>query len=381
MKAMLLVAKLPLPSSGAWGALVALIAGVATAVAQNPDAAKGTLKDGYSIQQSWDLGGHIASQSGSGAMYDTLVNMRSGPRILDATLTAHATPKAKHPWFDDLFTANTGYGGDPENFTVLRVSKAKLYEFNGMFRRDRQYFDYNLLDNPLVPPGATSNGYTFPQVNDAPHLFNTVRRMTDADLTLLPLSQISFHAGYSQNLVEGPTFSSYHQGTEALLVQNWRNNTDEWRGGVTWKLHPKTTLSFDEVIVHYKGDTYWQLGGLNLQLGNSAPVTIGFDNTSVPSCGNHLAPIVSSTTSPPTANATCNGFLQYSRSAPTRTLFPTEEFHFQSSDIKNVQLNGNVRYTSANTNLPVYHETFSGFETRTSTRAFIVTGNGKVRLP
>jgi hypothetical protein len=370
-------------SSAMWAALLVFCATWTAALAQNPgagnDANTGTVKDGYSIQQSWDLGGHIVSHAGSGAMYDTLVNMQSGPRILDATLTAHATAKAKHPWFDDLFTENTGYGGDPEDFAVLRASKGKLYEFNGMFRRDRQYFDYNLLDNPLIPAGVTSNGYTFPQVAASPHLFNTVRRMTDADLTLLPLSKVSFHAGYSQNVMEGPTFGSYHQGTEALLLQNWRNSTDSWRGGIDWKVFPKTTLTFDEVVVHYKGDTSWQLTGLNLQISDGTPVSLGFDNTSAPSCGNHLAPIVSSTTSPPTANATCNGFLQYARLSPTRTLFPTEELRFQSSDIKNIQMNGNVRYTSTNTNLPFYHESFNGLETRTGTRAFTMTGNAKAR--
>lgn len=370
-----------------WAALIVLCGTWTAAWAQNPGAGanasphpnQGTVKDGYAIRQSFDLGGHIATRSGSGAMYNTLVNMGSGPRILDATLTAHATAKAKHPWFDDLFTSNTGYGGDPENFTVLRVSKGKLYEFNGMFRRDRQYFDYDLLDNPLVPAGVASNGYTFPQAANSPHLFNTVRRMTDADLTLLPLAKVSFHAGYSQDLMEGPTFSSYHQGADALLYQNWRNRTDAWRGGVDWKVFPKTALSFDEVIVRYKGDTSWMLTGLNLQLSDGTPVTLGFDNTAAPNCGNKLAPIITSATSPPTANATCNGFLQYTRSAPMRTLFPTEEFRLQSSDIKNIQINGNVRYTSANTNLPLYSEFFNGLETRTSTRAITVTGNGKAR--
>lgn len=370
-------------SSVACTALAVSLAAWTAANAQNPDASngagKGTLKDGYSIQQSWDLGGHFVSQRGSGAMYDALVNMRRGPRILDATLTVYATAKAKHPWFDDLFTENSGYGGDPENVTVLRASKGKLYEFSGMFRRHRQYFDYNLLDNPLVPAGLISNGYTFPQVADSPHLFNTVRRMTDADLTLLPLSKVSFHAGYSQNVIKGPTFSSYHQGTEAQLLQNWRNSTDDWHGTVDWKVFPKTAIAFEEVIVHYKGDTSWQLTGLNLQLSNGTPVTLGFDNTSVPSCGNRLAPIISSTTNPPTANATCNGYLQYARSSPTRTLYPTEEFRFQSSDIKNVQMNGNVHYTSANSNLPFYNESFNGLVSRSGIRAFTVTGNGKAR--
>jgi hypothetical protein len=337
--------------------------------AQDPN---GTVKDGYAIHQSIDFGGHIASYSGSIPMYDTLVNLQSGPRILSHSLDMHAIGKTKFPLFDTLMTNSSGYGGDPNNFTMLRMSKGKLYDFQGMFRRDRQYFDDNLFDNPLIPNGLTSNGYTFPQVDSSPHFFNTVRRMTDVNLTVLPISKVSFRAEYSQNIMQGPTGSSIHMGTEALLLQNWRNSTDSWQGAVDWKPFSKTTLTFEEYVTHYKGNTNWQLTGLNMQLSNGTPVTIGFDNISVPNCTGGA--ILSSSTNPPTANAVCNGYLQYDRNTPTRTLFPTEEFRFQSSTIKNVQMNGHVRYTGANMNLPNYYEYFNGIESRTHLRAATTTG-------
>ncbi len=352
---------------------------VAAAWPQSPGAAPGTTKDGYLIQQTFDVGGHIASDTGSGAMYDTVVNLQSGPRILNQTLEAHATSTAKHPWFDSLDESSSGLGGDPEDFGVLRMSKGKLYDFQGMFRRNRQFFNYDLLDNPLIPGGLVSNGYTFPQYSISPHSFNTVRRMTDADLTLFPISKFRIRAGYSQNIMQGLTFSSVHEGTEALLQQNWRNSTDTWRGGVDWKVLPRTTLSYEETIMHFKGNTNWLLRDTYLQLSNGAAVDLGFDNTSVPSCGNHLAPIITNATTPATANATCNGFLDYTRSSPTRTLFPTEEFRFQSSDLKNVQMTGSARYTGANTNLPDFSEFFNGLETRTGTRLFTVTGYAKAQ--
>ena len=379
MKHLRFAKSLALVSAGVCGALAASSLVLATAWAQTADTPKGEMKDGYLIHQSFDLGGHVTGYSGSEAMYDTLVNLRSGPRILNETLDVRATEKARHPWFDTLFADGTGYGGDPESFSLLRVSKGKVYDFRGMFRRDRQYFDYDLLDNPLVPAGLVSNGYTFPQVEDSPHLFNTVRRMTDADLTLFPISKVRIYAGYSQNIMQGPTFGSIHVGTEGLLEQNWRNSTDTWRAGVDWLPLPRTTLSYRETIVHYKGNTNWQLAGLGLQLSNSAPVSLGYDNTSVPSCGNHQVSIVSSTTNPPTANATCNGFLDYTRTSPTRTLYPTEQFRLQSSDIKNVQMNGSVRYTGANTNLADYYESFNGLETMTGTRAYTVTGSANAK--
>ncbi len=349
----------------------------ASAPAQEPQP-KETTADGYTIHQSIDLGGRVVDSSGSAAMYDTLVNLQSGPRILSQTVDIHAVANTYHPLFDDLSESSSGYGGDPYDVTTLRMSKGKIYKFQGLFRRDRQYFDYNLLDNPLVPPGVISNGYTFPQVTDSPHAFNTVRRMMDVGLTLFPISKLSFRAGYSHNTDEGPSYSSQHNGAEAQYLQNWRNSTDTWTGAVDWKPIPKTMLTFEETVMHYKGDTNWGLTALGLQLANGMPVTLGFDNQKPPSCGDGNPPIVTTLTTPPTANPTCSGYLQYSRFAPTRTLMPTEEFRFQSSSIKNIQMNGDVRYTGGKMNLPDYNELFVGLDNM-GKRVFNTTGyaNGK----
>ncbi len=120
-----------------------------------PRQPKDTIKDGYSIHQSADLGGRVVDTSGSGAMYDTLVNLQSGPRILGQTLDMHAVAGTYHPIFDDLMESSSGYGGDPYDVTTLRMSKGKIYRFQGLFRRDRQYFDYDLLDNPAGPGGIS----------------------------------------------------------------------------------------------------------------------------------------------------------------------------------------------------------------------------------
>jgi hypothetical protein len=351
---------------------VFLLAG-AYAAGQSASPPEAVTKEGYVIHQTADLGGHIVDYSGSGAMWATLVNLQSGPRVLGQTFEMHAVPGTKHSIFDTLLAFSNGFGGDPNNVVSLRISKGKLYDFQGLFRRDRQYFDYNLLSNPLIPPGLTSNGYTFPQVLDSPVLFNTVRRMTDLNLTFLPLSKVSFRTGYSNNINEGPTYSAVHFGTDALLLQNWRNSTDNWVGAVDWKPFSKTVVTFEEHVTHYKGDTNWQLGPVDLQLSNGAPVSLGFVNTSVPSCSSGPA-ILSSSTTPATANDTCNGYLQYSRSSPTRALFPTEEFRFQSAFIKNIQMNGRIRYTGANMNLPDYNEYFNGLSSRSGLRASTTTG-------
>jgi predicted CXXCH cytochrome family protein len=90
----------------------------ASALAQDPQP-EGTIKDGYTIRQSVDLGGRVVDSSGSGAMYDTLVNLQSGPRILSQTLDVHAVANTSHPFFDDLTESSSGYGGDAYDVTTF----------------------------------------------------------------------------------------------------------------------------------------------------------------------------------------------------------------------------------------------------------------------
>src|SRR5215471_6735045 len=184
--------------------------------------ATGKVMRGYVVHQSVDLGGHIADHSGSDAMYATLINIQSGPRILDQWLTMHAADPSHAIFFDQLSTGSFGYGGDPYNVSYLNVSKGRIYDFRASYRRNRQYFDYDLLANPLIPPASNP----FVPILSSPHLFNTVRRITDLNLTLAPLSKVSVRFGYNHNIDQGPSYSTIHVSTDALLYQNWRNSTD-----------------------------------------------------------------------------------------------------------------------------------------------------------
>jgi len=343
---------------------------------------KVSFEKSYATHESYDLGGHIASTYGSGAMYDTLVNLHTGPRLLNSTLQMNALPVGQHIFFDSLFISNNGYGGDPNDSTVMRASKGKLYDFQGMFRRDRQYFDYDLLGNPLITPvsvTATAAGggtYIYPNVTTAPHLFNTVRRMTDIDFTFFPVSKFHVRTGYSKNIMQGPSYSSMHEGTEGLLLQSWRTSTDELRLGVDWKVVRRTTVTLEEHVTHFKGNTTDQLAGLNYQLTNGVPVSIGFDavtNNTAPVCTGYASYINNATTKPPTVNADCSTFQSYIRNQATRTIFPTEEFRFQTAYWEKLQMNGRVMYTGGNSNMPNLYDYFNGLSG--TNRQIIITGN------
>ena len=104
----------------------------------------------YNVKQSVEFGGRITDFTGNEQVYATYVNLASGPRLFGQTLEMRSLDN-KGPLFDNLFTTSFGYGGDPNSVSILRMSKNKWYDFDGSFRRDRNYWDYNLLANPLNP--------------------------------------------------------------------------------------------------------------------------------------------------------------------------------------------------------------------------------------
>jgi hypothetical protein len=86
---------------GMAAAILGLTAG--TAVAQIPIfVSHQTAPNGYTLHESIDLGGRVANIDGSGAMYDTLVNEQSGPRIMGETYELRALPNTKNTLVDHL---------------------------------------------------------------------------------------------------------------------------------------------------------------------------------------------------------------------------------------------------------------------------------------
>ena len=174
------------------------------------------------------------------------------------------------PLFDNLFFNSFGWGGDPNNALFFRVDKNKWYDFRSAFRRDQTDFDYNLLANPLNPP--TSSPYI--PVTTSPHLFATRRRVSDFDLKLLPQSIVDVRLGYSHNNMSGPSYSSVHEGTDALLLQDWNTTLDSYRFGADLNIFKHTVVSYDQFLDYYKGDTNWQLAPFATALLPGAPGTV-----------------------------------------------------------------------------------------------------------
>src|SRR5215467_1178201 len=83
------------------------------------EANEGQIVSGFVVKQSAEFGGRISDFTGSRAMWDTFVNMGTGPRLLEYTLNMRS-PDHTGKLFDDFNFSNFGYGGDPIN--VSRVN-------------------------------------------------------------------------------------------------------------------------------------------------------------------------------------------------------------------------------------------------------------------
>jgi len=95
---------------------------------QNPSQPEGWETKGYVVHQSIEVGYRANDVTGSQQMYNSLVNLRTGPRLLDQSLSMQSQNHVG-TLFDNLFLNSFGWGGDPNNALRLRLDKNKWYDF------------------------------------------------------------------------------------------------------------------------------------------------------------------------------------------------------------------------------------------------------------
>jgi hypothetical protein len=359
----------------------ALILSPTLALAQQEEQ-KGIDQGNYNIKQSIEFGGRFVSTGGDQQTYDTFLNLQQGPRLLGfstemRSLDHHAT------LFDRLYFSNFGYGGDPNDVSRLRISKNKLYNFDALFRRDENFWDYNLQANPLNPVTPFPNGpsgfgapaCTACVLNVSPHLFNTRRKLGDYSLLLRPESAVRFRAGYSRNVVEGPGFSSIHEGTEQSLFENYKTTVNTYRIGVDFRVLPRTNISYDQIWNYFKGDNGITDPFENplFKLANGSTVDLGWSLNAGANqpCANTFggAPLGSGNVTPGCSAAF--SFLSHGR---TRTNTPTEQISLQSNYWKNWDFSASANYSAGDINVFGYNDALFGRVSRTNVRNDSFTG-------
>ncbi|MFZ0432219.1 MAG: hypothetical protein WAL86_05940 [Candidatus Acidiferrales bacterium] len=380
-------------------------------LAQNPAADTPGINSGdYNIQQTIEAGYRGSWINGNKDTYDTFENLGSGLRLFDYSLQMRSLDH-RGIFFDTLTFSNFGYGGDPNDVSRLRIQKNKYYDFRLLFRRDKNFWDYNLFANPLNPaslnpPGSTTTGcYATPvgappvvrpvvcsspanAITNSPHALDLVRRMQDYDLTLMPQSRIQVRLGYSRNRDEGPGFFTTDGGTISDFNQTYSYTTNAYRAGVDFKILPRTTISYDQFLNYFKQDNvvtdnpavnpqnygFILANSSGLGTPNGTPVDLGnIWSTQTPAevlpCA---APIMAGTVN--TANPTCNGYLSYSQVSNPRNFMPTERLRFQSNYFRSFEMSGSLGYSTSNSEIPDFFENVNGYTARTAERGSTTGG-------
>jgi hypothetical protein len=391
--------------------IAALFLSPAAHAQNNSGESPGINSGDYNIHSTIEFGYRLNEVTGNQNTYDTFENLGSGLRLFNFTFEMRSLDHRGF-LFDNLSFSNFGYGGDPNDVTRLRIEKNKWYDFRLLFRRDKNFWDYNLSANPynpaaLNPAGSLTTGCyvgpptaAFPQgspafcsnpavaQNNSLHGLDLVRRMQDYDLTLLPQSAVRFRLGYSRNRDEGPSLFTTDGGTISAFNQANSYTTNSYRAGVDVRILPRTTLSFDEFLSYYRQDNvisdnptvnpgnfgFALANPSGLGTPNGTPVDLGnIWSTQTPSeilpCA---TPIVTGTTN--TATPTCNGFLSYSQVGNPRNFMPTERFRFQSNYFKKFEMSGSAGYSTSNNQIPNFLETVDGWTARTAERGSTTGG-------
>ena len=326
----------------------------ASAPAQSPSESTGKTTGDYAVQQSLEFGYRDSLINGNLNNYDTFENLTSGVRLFDYSVDMRSIDH-KGIFFDNLSFVNSGYGGDPNDISRLHIDKSNVYDFRVMFRQDKNYWNYNLLANPLNPATGPIPGES---IVNSPHALDLTRKMQDYDLTLFPQSRLRLRVGYSRNANSGPASANVEGGTEPLLSENVNEVTNSYRMGVDYRGLPKTTLSYDELLTYTAINNRAVDSDFGYQLTNGVPVDLGIVSVGT-------SPCTAASITPPVVSSTCNAYTAYSQVQNPRSSFPVERFSFESSYLKNFVTTGSVSYTESKNTVSNFDENIAGWASRT----------------
>jgi len=177
--------------------------------------ARGENSGNYNITNSFETGYRWSLVGGSLGEYRSDVNYRNGIRLLGSSLSIDSKEGHGH-WFDQILLNTMGLGNDPYQSAILRIQKTGLYRYDMTWRLNDYY-----------NPGLTVAG--------GAHLMDTVRRVQDHDITLLPQGRFRFRVGYSRNSQNGPALSTAQEfdvnGFGLPVFADVRRQWNEYRLG------------------------------------------------------------------------------------------------------------------------------------------------------
>ncbi len=201
----------------------------------------------FSNQGSVTLGERYASTSGYEPMYLELLNLRSGPRLMDFNLFGEAT--APHQFADHYTLTASGLGGDPFPTAQLNVSKDGLYALTAQW--SQSYFIYAPNQNVILPGGV-------PGLTSA-HQWSTVRKFGTLNFQIYATRNLRFGLQYYHTSDNGttitpmtpsfmgqayPTWGFFSGQTPYLLYAPANDIADRFTGSMDYTLLRRWTFHY-----------------------------------------------------------------------------------------------------------------------------------------
>ncbi|HLK65202.1 MAG TPA: hypothetical protein VKU19_17295 [Bryobacteraceae bacterium] len=188
---------------------------VAAPTPENTSPPRGEDVGNYNFSQTFEFGYRFKSVGGDEGMYRSVDNYGNGLRLLGSNLSINS--KDGHgTYFDEILLNTIGLGNDNYQAAILRIQKNNVYRYDMTWRLNAYY-----------NPGLTTAG--------GAHLEDTIRRIQDHNLLLLPQSKIRFNLGYSRNTEDGPALSTAQEfdtnGSAYPVFTNVKRQWNEYRLG------------------------------------------------------------------------------------------------------------------------------------------------------
>ena len=200
----------------------------------------------FNTQGSASIGYRFTEVKGYRPMYMSVMDLRSGPRLLDFSMFGEAKEGANS--FADSYSFTTsGLGGDPFPTAQLTVSKHKLFDFRANWRQ--AYYFWNQNDNVLLPITTVATSLSKGLTDH--HNWDTVRKLGSADLTLHATENLRLNFDYYRTSDGGTTFTtaspdflgspsywgSYARANPFYLFAPINDETNRFTGGVDYTHH------------------------------------------------------------------------------------------------------------------------------------------------
>ena len=213
-----------------WAAVVL----AAQTAAQTPAGPK-PVKEGIETVFDAGLGAVFVDIDGSRAKFQTERNLRPGFNLSSMRLEMRPV-EGDTSFFNSAVLTAFGIGdSNPYQRAIFRIQKAKLYDFDGSYRK------YNMF-------------FGLPDFALGLHSEDSVGRSMRFALKLLPDRKVSFRTSYRRNQLYGTRFTSQNLVLDTYPVYYPRRlSSDDFGGGVAFQTKT-ASLQLDQRFVRFKDD-------------------------------------------------------------------------------------------------------------------------------